>query len=596
MTDVPSGTTGPMLTRLHQAVDLAILAAAVALLAGFAEVIVMTGRVTIASALVWYSRDYPWLTPVSWLAYFALPAVVTAVAMAVFPNRRVWSVSLAGFITLAAYGLLNLFLYQKLHTVALWLLAAGIGIQGARWCVQYQVAVVRKARWAVLGLGLITAGIAAVSILWFPVYERRVLARLPEPAAGRPNVLIIILDTVRAASMSLYGYARPTTPHLEDWARRGVVFDQAWSTSPWTLPGHATIFSGRYPFEFRGDWGVAFDDDVATLAESFRDEGYRTGGFVANLYYAAWDSGLDRGFVHYEDYLRSKKQLLLSSAIGQAFERWRKHRRPAKPILHRRFGPFVTTAFTRWLDGSASSGRPFFAFLNYYAAHKPYLAPPPFGEMFSGHGVSDRYDAAISYLDNELNELFLDLRERGLLDNTLVVVTSDHGEFMGEHGLAQHGNALYEPVLHVPLIIIPPIGEHRTVDRVPHPVSLRDLAATIQSVAGLHQTLPGTVLRGLWRGAGDPNISQILAQVSRGIRTPPEEPVSKGPMFTLRQDRWHLILNGDCTKELYDLAVDPSESDNLIGTRHQDSLAGLERKLRSAFPGVDDGPCKVTAP
>lgn len=601
MPDFPSGVTGSKFTRLREGLDLAILGAVVALLAGFTEVIVLTGQLAIASALVWTSRDYGWFTPLSWLAYFALPTLAGAVAMAAFPGRRVWSASLAGFVTLATYCLLNLFLEQKLHTWSLWLISAGVGVQAARWLLQRRDVVVRGARWAALGMGLLTGGIAAVSILWPPANERRLLARLAEPAAGRPNVLVIILDTVRAASLSLYGYARPTTPHLEEWAQRGVVFDEAWSTSPWTLPGHGTIFTGRYPFEFRGDWAIPFDSEVHTLAEGFRDEGYRTGGFVANLHYAAWDTGLDRGFLHYEDYLRSREQLLLNSAIGQVFKRWKGHDSRTKPVYQRgrirarRFGPGVTKAFTRWLDDTGASGRPFFAFLNYWAAHKPYLAPPPFGQMFSGQGDSDRYDGAIAYLDNELGQLFRELQERGLLDNTLIVVTSDHGEFLGEHGLTKHGNALYEPVLHVPLMIIPPLGEQRMVERVSHPVSLRDLAATVQDVAGLPNTLPGVSLRPFWQD-GYTDVSPILAQVSKGIRTPPDEPVSLGSMYTLRDGPWHLILNGDCREELYDLRNDPTESHDLRERLSEDSVAALREMLYTAIPVIREGPCGLKSP
>ena len=565
-------------------------------MAGFVEVLILTSRATIGQDVVWAIRDYPWMTPLSWLAHFIPLILVAALAMAIFPHRRVWSVSLAGFGTVAAFGLLSIFLYPKLHNAAVFLLALGIGVQAARLGTPRKQAIARKARWAVLALTIVTFTLTTSSLLWHPAKERRLLAQLPQPQGERPNVLIIILDTVRAASLSLYGYSRATTPHLEEWATRGVIFDDAWSTAPWTLPSHGTMFTGRYPFEFRGDWDTGFDREVPTLAERFRDEGYRTGGFVANLYYAAWDSGLDRGFIHYEDYLRTPQQLLFSSSIGQAFERVRRGRHPVRPLNVRRYGPFVTRPFFQWLDETAPSGRPFFVFLNYFAAHKPFFSPKPFNQMFLGDdNTVDRYDGAIAYLDNELDKLFSDLEARGVLDNTLVVVTSDHGEFMGEHGLQDHGNALYPPVLHVPLVIIPQRGEQMAVRRVAEPVSLRDLAATVQQVAGLPVTLPGQPLRGLWQH-DSVDVSLTLAQVSKGIRTPPDDPLSLGPMYTVRAGPWHFILNGDCREEVYDLSVDPLEEHNLRDRLSVDSLSELRDKLYAAIPAVREGPCNPEAP
>ena len=607
-TDTEPSTNGSAPSRLRAAVDLGILAAAVALSAAFIEVGLVAGRLALTDAIVWASRDYGWFTPLSWLVFFALPGAAAAVAMAMFPGRRVWSVALAAFVALATFGLMNLFLYQKLHTAAIWLIAVGVGVQAARLGAAHRQSILRSSRWVALGLGLLTGAIAAGTILWPPVREIRELARLPEPTGDRPNVLVIILDTVRAASLSLYGYDRPTTPRLEEWAERGVVFDEAWSTAPWTLPGHGTIFAGLYPYQFTGDWVDAFDTDVPILAEVFRDEGYRTGGFVANLYYAAWGSGLDRGFTHYEDYLRSKGQLLLNSALGQSFARWRSGREHKKAIYQRgkiwqrRFGPLVTDAFTRWLDSSESSGRPFFAFLNYYAAHRPYLLKAPFARQFvrpdepdASSRLMSRYDAAIAYLDDELDQLFRDLEQRGELDNTWIVVTSDHGELFGEHGLDEHGQSLYDPVLHVPLLIIPPRGEQRTVDRVSRPVSLRDLAATLVDGAGLPETMPGVSLRPFWHEEGGaPEVSPVLAQVSKGIRTPPSHPVTLGPMYSLRDGPWHLILNGDCREELYNLYNDPL--DDVRERFSGDSIAELREDLYTAFPAIKEGPCGSKAP
>jgi len=127
---------------------------------------------------------------------------------------------------------------------------------------------------------------------------------------GMPNVLLIVLDTVRAKSLGLYGYGRPTTPRLERLARYGTVFKSAFSTAPWTLASHATMFTGRYPHELSTGFLSPLDTTYLTLAELFTSEGYQTAGFAANTFYASQEFGLSRGFTHYEDYRVSGRQVL----------------------------------------------------------------------------------------------------------------------------------------------------------------------------------------------------------------------------------------------------------------------------------------------
>ena len=132
--------------------------------------------------------------------------------------------------------------------------------------------------------------------------ERREAAR-PLPPGDPPNVLLITLDTVRADHLSLYGYERPTSPVLESLARSGIRFDEARATAPWTLPSHASIFTGRWPHELGVNWMTPLGADVPTLAGYLGSRGYATAGFVANTLYCSYDTGLDRGFTHFEDYL-----------------------------------------------------------------------------------------------------------------------------------------------------------------------------------------------------------------------------------------------------------------------------------------------------
>ena len=357
-------------------------------------------------------------------------------------------------------------------------------------------------------------------------------ARRPPLAAapsGSPNVLFIVLDTVRAESLSLYGYHRDTSPNLTKLAQRGVRFDRARTAAAWTLPSHASMFTGRWPYELSTRPDRPLDAAFPTLAEFLRDKGYDTAGFVGNTYFCNRWFGLDRGFLHYEDVAVCLVEILRSSDMGRAlisriapsiFTRDR-------PYAHfnRKDAETINHDVLAWLDGRPK-GQPFFAFLNYYDAHDPYItaadAPRHFGlRPETAQEVAalrdwlhadktklpnrllqmaiDGYDDGIAYLDDQLGRLFAALESRGLLENTLIVITSDHGELHGEHNVYGHGSHLYRPAVEVPLLVVGP-------RRVPHgttvaqPVSLRDLPSTVVDLLGFDSAspFPGRSLARCW--------------------------------------------------------------------------------------------------
>jgi arylsulfatase A-like enzyme len=270
--------------------------------------------------------------------------------------------------------------------------------------------------------------------------------------------------------------------------------------------------------------------------------------------------------------------------------------------LARKNAAEVNAEFLEWVD--SLEDRPFFAFLNYFDAHDPYTPPPPFDARFGNAGppppleddrryseselghLLDGYDGALSYTDDQLGRLLDDLKGRGLLDDTIVVITSDHGEQFGEHGLVDHANSLYRQLLHVPLILSFPSripASHRVSD----PVTLVDLPATILDLAGLsdaRRQIPGRSLAGHWDPAGRANIGSrpILSEVSQGINTAEWLPISKGPMQSVISDGMHYIRNGDGTEELYDFETDAAELRDL--SSRPEARASLER-LRSR---IDD--------
>ncbi len=347
----------------------------------------------------------------------------------------------------------------------------------------------------------------------------------------------------RASNLSVQGYERPTTPNLKSLAESGVRFDRAFSTSAWTLPSHASLFTGRWPHELGVDWKSPLRDDVPTLAGYLGAHGYDTAGFVANLDYCARETGLGRGMMHYEDfpidvydafgrYVALGHRLEISTwafifdgFLEKSFGRW--FNLVPRSREHVKRGSDVSRGFLDWLGGRQDRRRPFFAFLNYNDAHSPYEVPDPtvpgFGlrpvtsldrqtlvlwntldkARLSYHDVrlaADVYDDCIAYLDRQLGMLMAELGRRGVLDETLVIVTSDHGEHLGDHLLFFHGCSLYRQLVQVPLVIVDrkaaPTGRV-----VAEPVSLCDVPATVVDLLGIGRDapFPGRSLSRFWR-------------------------------------------------------------------------------------------------
>ena len=238
---------------------------------------------------------------------------------------------------------------------------------------------------ALLGSVPVVAGII-VGADWLAVAR---LAAGPMPPAGAPDVLLIILDTVRADRLSLYGYGRPTSPVLERLATGGIRFDEARSSAPWTLPSHASFFTGRWPHELGVGWQAPLRSMSPTLAEYLASRGYETAGFVANARYCSYDAGLDRGFAHYEDYPFDLAHLrpLRTSILGEFA--WNAATWAGRASGLSRYNPVlrwlqapdrkdagaINDEFLGWLGRRGDRRRPYFAFLNYYDAHAPTSRP-----------------------------------------------------------------------------------------------------------------------------------------------------------------------------------------------------------------------------
>jgi arylsulfatase A-like enzyme len=585
--------------RLELWGELAALAAGLGLVTGVVYAGITLFRQQILGQLVFHSRDIVWLAPLGHMILFTALVPVLAPVGLVADRGRLRRIAAGTYAFLGS--LAQLIPWSGLARWAIILFALGVAVQVGRWYGDRDAAQRRRLWRGAVGLAAAVAALGVGQRLWLGVRRTLMAARLGTAPAGAPNVLLIILDTVRGANLSLYGYPRPTTPALERWGREGVIFDRALATAPWTLPSHGTLFTGRLGSELGGDWLTPVRVGQASLAQLFYRPGYATAGFVGNLIYASYESGLAPGFVRYEDYPISWRQVLLHSPLVQtglarALERsrgprdaWRALRRFDLQISRRPASEYkpaggITDAFLVWQRETA--GRPFFAFLNYFDAHDPYRAPADLLARFAETGTpQDRYDAAIAYLDRELDRLFAELARRGVLDRTVVVVTSDHGEQFGEHGLRGHANSLYLPVLEVPLILrYPPrVPAGR---RVTQAVTLRDLPATILDLAGTGgpaPPVPGTSLAWAWGEPAGAPPSPIVAEVSRSLSRDSRAPNANAWLRSVFGQRFQYIRSGGGAEELFFYTTDSLELRDLAeDPRYARDLHRLRRLFDSA--------------
>lgn len=566
-----------------------------------------------------------WMTPVADLSLFLAAGVGLAALGVVWRRARSRSVVLGIYSGLSALCLL--LLVTPVHDLASLVLAAGIGVQvarhsGGRWTG-------RLLRGGAVAALLLVTAVGALGWWSFSRQSARAHQQLSAaadagtPEAGAPNVLLIILDTVRASSLGPFGGPEWTSPALERLASRGVFFENAIAPAPWTLPSHASMFTGHHPHELRLGWDPLGPSEP-TLAERLTSEGYATAGFVGNLLYASRGSGLDRGFGVYRDYPVDAGQIVLTSSVGRAlaFNSGFRQLVHHHELLNRKPAGEVNREFLSWLDSHEErrGDRPWFAFVNYYDAHEPYTPPDSVldgrewndythrGGLSRGANawrnksrMTEReallhafaYHQQVRRADEAMGRLVDELERRNLLDSTLVVIASDHGEQLGEHGLFGHNNSLYINTLHVPLLMLWP-GRLPGGERVSRAVNLRDLPATILELAAAESRLPGHSLVPTWRAPADSardapssggssrvTLSPAVSTLVEGPRAPPYTPISRGPyMQSIVRLPYHYIRNGDGTDAIFDLESDPREVDNLAGTAAGDSaLVDLRAEL-----------------
>ncbi len=610
------------------------------LVAGLLEVgtIVLRKALVDPNQLYGMSRHFGWLIPVANLGVFLTVGLLGWIACRAWPRRGRWlCVRIACALTLLPMFLVAL---PRIYGAAGLVMMFGIAVRLVPFLERNRPGLQRLLQ---VGFPLAVAVLLILAVApwagdW--IKQSRASAQ-PLPSPGSPNVLLIVLDTVAASHLSLHGYDRATSTTLLELAERGIRFDSARAAASWTLPSHATIFTGRWLHELSVGWLNPLDATCPTLAEYLGANGYATAGFVANTTYCASDSGLGRGFVHYRDYIfpeltAFRSAILIKRVLAglQAFEQFVQDRLELTRlqlyldsfcglfVSDRKGADVVNREFLNWLSGRTQPQRPFFAFLNYADAHTPYLIQPARMHRFQVEPMDNRqrtliehwadldknrvtardlaivvdaYDDCIADLDEQLGMLLDELGRRGTLRETWLVITSDHGESFGEHkGVFCHGTSLYQTELHVPLLIVPP-GDTTTKQIIKESVSLRDLAATIVDVLGMKtgSRLPGSSLARLWERRSDPDLAAdpVLAEVVPGDVRDRDSyglPRKTWPLGALSDGEWSYIHRaGDDREELFDLRQDAKEQRSLDGNPAAQPI--LER-MRSALDRLTAGP------
>lgn len=512
-----------------------------------------------------------------------------------------------------------------LEQIAALLLTLGIAFQIGRLMRRRERAIQARLRGALLILFVTAAGLGLIGTQWDNWRENQTVSNLPPAPSNGPNVLLITLDALRADHVSAYGYQRPTTPNLDQLAQRGVLFEDAFANSSWTLPAHASLFTGRLPHEHKADWSNSLDGTYPTLAETFAARGYLTAAFAANPAYVVPETGLARGFDHFQIYGNSLPDAANRTVYGRKLALDLLPRVGYYDLPGRKSAAQVNDEFFNWLN--QNEGRPFFAFLNYFDVHDPYLTSMPYAHKFSDQVADgsvinyqfqshafrrkpvitpqesqmeiDAYDGALAYLDSQMGALFSELARRGLDKNTLIVVTADHGEAFGNHDLYGHGNSLYLEALRVPLIFYwqGEIPSGRQVERI---ASLHQIPATILDLIGYTPSVfPGPSLAGLWLRdtGGDSSDDAVLAELSPGRFKdgPSNYPVASGALKSLITSQWHLIESESGALELYAWHQDPNEADNLAGTAAGKNLVPEIRKKLQGLLAAANTPSQMTA-
>lgn len=424
-------------------------------------------------------------------------------------------------------------------------------------------------------------------------------------AEAGPNIVLVSIDTLRADHCSLYGYGRPTTPNMERLAREGATFNQAYAPMGQTGPSHATLFTGLYPITHGViKNGRVLPKERTTLAEHLAAHGYETVAFVS-AFPLDRRFGLDQGFETYDDRFQfGEETVKLSTWEGETL---------AAPFDRR--GDYTLAKANAWLKSRSREAKPFFLFVHFFDPHSPHRPTREAVMRILGDDrprqdlpiLLLRYDGEVAFADELVGGLMGTVEELGLREDTIFVVTADHGEGLMQRGYNLHGMQVYEEEVRVPLVFRWP-GHIKTGQRIHEPVAIADVAPTLLALAGYAMkdgsvqglNLAPALLEGeapsldrpiyLMR----PDYREGMMAAGWSGRMPNGSPAPrfyiKGPKYGVRQDSWKYIIGPEeKSVELYNLKTDPHERSNvrkqhpaIVATLHKNLVAWMEANAAEA--------------
>jgi len=423
----------------------------------------------------------------------------------------------------------------------------------------------------------------------------------PGPGPGsRPNILLVVMDTTRADHLSCYGYPKPTTPNIDRIAREGVLFENAYSSAVWTLAGHASIFTGMTPSRNGANGeNIYLDEGFITLAELLAACGYRTAGFCNNAWVSEF-TGTDQGFQHYRKmWLKEYGQnMLLSFGAYRLLQNLFTYVPPVGSV------EATTGEVMAWMK--ENEDKPFFVFINLMEAHPPLDYRQPFTDPFLPEGIGVEevrsvnqnpysiwagkqtmspeafqayqalYDGELAYMDHHLGKFFDGMRAAGLMENTLVILTADHGEQMGEGGFLGHHFGLRDAVIRVPLILRGPANLVPRGVRVDANVQTLDILPTAVALMGIQDM-------DIWKGLQGKSLLPLPGNEDRRVVAEEYEALLEmkfveafEPDFDVQEiyghrsrawvrDPYKYVAHEEKAEEVYDRSRDPEEVENVAG-------------------------------
>jgi arylsulfatase A-like enzyme len=444
---------------------------------------------------------------------------------------------------------------------------------------------------------------AFVPSYWWDFFERK--------ENGRPNIILVTLDTLRADHLSFYGYPVETSPFLRSLAKQGVLFRNAYTSATWTLPAHGSLFTGQMPsVNGLGFKNFFLSDDANTLAEILKQQGYTTAGFIGGPFLVS-AFRINQGFDYYNEHLDEHSKLkrfsvfrIFAKLLGRQL--WETNGQRSAADINSELFPY--------LDWVRDRG-PFFIFINYFDAHDPYDPPQRYRELLypgkitwekgnlrslfidkktgialfpDGKPLKEKdfqqlrylYDAEIRYLDDQISRLWNKLQRRGFLENTIVLFVADHGETLGEHGFLDHGHLLYQEQVRIPFFVVGP-GSWSGGKKIEEPVRIVDVFPTLLEQLRIPrpENVQGRSLLPLLGRKGGPEMS-VFAELDA-------DPHPRYLAF--RKDQKMILKNNNKFIEtstgensLTNIVSDPEEMKNLI-EKNPELAAILQAELGEYF-------------